>query len=78
MDYLLIEENRVIPVEVKSATTGRLRSLRLFLDEKSGNAPYGIRLSGQPESTHADLRSYPLYAVPRVLRHQIPTGWWLA
>lgn len=77
VDYLLVQENRVIPVEVKSGTTGRLRSLRLFLDEKSGNAPYGIRFSGQPESTHADLRSYPLYAVPRVLRRQIPTGWWL-
>jgi len=75
VDYLLPLENVVIPVEVKSGATGHLRSLRMFLDEKRGRAPYGIRFCAQPASVHADLHSYAMYAVPHVLRHQIPRDW---
>jgi len=75
VDYLLPIGNVVVPVEVKSGATGRLRSLRAFLDEKRGAAPYGIRFCGQPGSVHNDLHSYPIYAVPHVLRSQIPRGW---
>ncbi len=75
MDYLLPLENVVIPVEVKSGATGHLRSLRVFLDEKRGSTPYGIRFCGQPGSIHTDLHSYAIYAVPHVLRHQIPSDW---
>ncbi len=65
----------MIPVEVKSGATGRLRSLRSFLDEKRGRTPYGIRFCGQPSSIHEDLHSYAMYAVPHVLRGQIPHDW---
>jgi hypothetical protein len=75
VDYLLPLDNAVVPIEVKSGATGRLRSLRAFLDEKKGRAPYGIRFCGQPPSVHGDLHSYPLYAVPHVLRGQIPRDW---
>ena len=75
MDYLLASDEGVVPVEVKSGTTGRLRSLHLFLEQKRDCAPYGIRFSAQPESVHANVRSYPIYGVPRVLRQQIPGDW---
>ena len=75
VDYLLPLGAAVIPVEVKSGATGRLLSLRAFLDEKKGRTPYGIRFCGQPVSIHEDLHSYPLYAVPQVLRQQIPRDW---
>jgi len=75
VDYLLPIENAVVPVEVKSGATGRLRSLRAFLDEKGERTPYGIRFCGQPCSVHADLHSYSLYALPHVLRRQIPRDW---
>jgi hypothetical protein len=75
LDYLLPIENAVVPVEVKSGETGSLRSLRAFLDEKRQSALYGIRFCGQPSSIHGDLHSYPVYAVPHVLRRQIPRGW---
>ena len=75
MDYLLALEGAVIPVDVKGGVTGRLRSLRAFLDEKRGRTPYGIRFCGQPHSVHEDLHSHAIYAVPHVLRHQIPRGW---
>jgi hypothetical protein len=75
VDYLLPLGDAVIPVEVKSGATGRLRSLRAFLDEKRGRSPYGLRFCGQPFSVVGDLHTYPIYAVPHVLRHQIPRDW---
>jgi predicted AAA+ superfamily ATPase len=75
VDYLLPLGPVVLPVEVKSGSTGRLLSLRAFLDEKRGRTPYGIRFCGQPCSIHEDLHSYAIYAVPHVLRQQIPRNW---
>jgi len=75
VDYLLPLAGAVIPIEVKSGATGRLLSLRSFLSEKRGRTPYGIRFCGQPSSIHEDLHSYAIYAVPHVMRHQIPRDW---
>ena len=75
VDYLIPLGNAAVPVEVKSGATGQLRSLRIFLDEKRSSTPYGIRFCGQPDSIHANLHSYAIYAVPRVLRQQIPIDW---
>ena len=75
VDYVLPLDGVPIPVEVKSGATGALRSLRLFLTEKRNRTPYGIRFCAQPRSIHADLHSYAIYDVPRVLRSQIPPDW---
>ena len=75
VDYLLPLGDVVVPVEVKSGATGRLRSLRAFLDEKRSTTPYGLRFCGQPASIHQDLHSYAIYAVPHVLREQIQRDW---
>ena len=75
VDYVLPLDGVPIPVEVKSRATGALRSLRLFLTEKRNRTPYGIRFCAQPRSIHADLHSYAIYDVPRVLRSQIPPDW---
>jgi hypothetical protein len=75
VDYLLPLGDAIVPVEVKSGVTGRLRSLRAFLDEKQGRTPFGLRFCGQPASIHEDLHSYPIYAVPHVLRREIARGW---
>jgi hypothetical protein len=77
VDYLLPLDDGVIPVEVKSGAAGRLRSLWAFLDEKRGRSPYGIRFCDSPPSILADLRSYPVYSVPYVLRADIPSDWML-
>jgi predicted AAA+ superfamily ATPase len=75
VDYLLPLGSVVIPIEVKSGATGRLLSLRAFLNEKQGRTPYGIRFCGQAGSIHANLHSYAIYAIPHVLRQQIPRDW---
>ena len=42
VDYLL-QQDKALPIEVKSGKTGTLKSLHLFLKEK--NSPLGIRVS---------------------------------
>jgi len=46
LDYLISVDDRVIPVEVKSGSTGSLKSLHLFLAEKK--LPTGLRFHGMP------------------------------
>ena len=75
VDYLLEAEEAIVPVEVKSGTTGSLRSLRLFLEEKRGKTPFGIRFSGQAGSIHHDLHSFAVYAVANLFREQIARDW---
>lgn len=63
VDYLVEDNGKVIPVEVKSGGRGRLTSMRLFLEKNRGLSPFGIRFSPHPFSIVDDLQSWPLYAV---------------
>lgn len=63
VDYLLLDaERKIIPVEVKAGSTGRLRSLWQYLGEHP-ESPYGIRYATQNYSLIDKLRTYPLYAI---------------
>lgn len=62
VDYLIEKNSTIIPVEVKSGTTGTLKSLHLFLQSRS-NSPYGLRFSTHNYSKLDHIYSYPLYAV---------------
>lgn len=62
VDFLVVIENKVIPVEVKSGKTGRLKSLRLFLDEHP-ESPFAIRFSLHELSYYDRILSIPLYMV---------------
>lgn len=62
IDYVMQHNQQVIPIEVKSASPGRLKSLRLFLNEHP-NSPYGVRFSALNYAADDSLRSIPLYAV---------------
>lgn len=73
IDYVLQIQNQIIPVEVKSGQTGRLKSLREYLTLHP-NTPYAIRFSGQNYSVFENLHSYPLYAVARAINQ----NWFLS
>ncbi len=60
IDYLLTQGADIIPVEVKAGKTGRLKSMRLFLDEHT-NSPFGIRFSQHELSWNNRILSIPLY-----------------
>lgn len=70
IDYLITHKNEVIPIEVKSGSGGQLKSLHLFL-QSHPQTKQGVRFSPQPFSTHENIVSLPLYAVPRFLEKNI-------
>ena len=69
VDYVIHFQGHIFPIEVKSGTTGRLRSLKIFMEEKKSKI--GIRISAQTLSFHENILSLPLYMIhelPRILR----------
>ncbi|GHT64195.1 ATPase [Bacteroidia bacterium] len=61
VDYLFQKGNAIIPVEVKSGTTGKMQSLHFFIREKQSG--YGIRTSLENFSQYDKIKVFPLYAV---------------
>jgi predicted AAA+ superfamily ATPase len=64
VDYLAIVNGKIVPVEIKSAAAGRLRSLHLLL-ETYKNCPKGLVFSSHQKinSTENRLEFMPLYWV---------------
>ncbi len=67
IDYLIEIGGNSIPVEVKSGSTGSLKSMRLFLD-KYPETPLGIRYSMHDLSYHNRILSIPLYMLSQTSR----------
>jgi predicted AAA+ superfamily ATPase len=79
VDYLIADNGRVIPVEVKAGTTGSLKSLQVFISEKK--SPLAVRFNSMPpsclttrtaiagkEKVEYTLLSLPLYLVCQLKR----------
>ena len=66
VDYLIEQENQVVPVEVKSGSTGKMQSLNLFFDEKKSSK--GIRISLENFSQYGKIAVIPLYAVSNLIQ----------
>jgi predicted AAA+ superfamily ATPase len=66
VDYLIQAGQAIVPIEVKAGTTGSLKSLAYFLEEKQ--APLGIRISQHPLSMHNKILSVPLYLLSQLSR----------
>lgn len=61
VDYLVQQDNGIVPVEVKSGSSGKMQSMHLFLSER--NSPKGIRLSLENFATYGKVQVIPLYAI---------------
>jgi predicted AAA+ superfamily ATPase len=61
VDYVVQQNQNIIPIEVKSGKKGSMQSLFLFLGEKK--APFGVRFSLENYATYENIRVIPLYAV---------------
>ena len=61
IDFILQYKNKVIPLEVKSGTRGKMQSLRLFLAEK--NIETGFRTSMENFGQYEQINVIPLYAL---------------
>jgi uncharacterized protein len=72
IDYVITEGSQIFPIEVKAGTIGRLRSLRIFMEEKK--SPLGIRISQAPLSFQNKVLSIPFYMIkeiPRLIREAL-------
>ena len=73
VDYLLVINDRLIPVEVKSGKTGTLRSLYNFMDESKSDFAlriYSGKKSTERITTHAK-KDFTLFSVPIYLLFRI-------
>lgn len=69
IDYLIQRKNQIIPIEVKSGAAGKLKSLKIFLDDHQ-NLACGIRFSSLNYETTNTIQNLPLYSVARILEQQ--------
>lgn len=66
VDFITTVDASVIPIEVKAGTTGALKSLKIFMQEKK--PILGIRFSQQPLSYIDNILSLPLYMTSEMAR----------
>ena len=66
VDYLIEQQGQVVPVEVKSGSSGKMQSLNLFIDEKKSQK--GIRISLENFSQYGKILVVPLYAVSNLFQ----------
>ena len=66
IDYIVQVGAQIIPVEVKAGSTGRMKSLQMFMAEH--NSPLGIRISTLPLSCEKHIASIPFYLVSELNR----------
>ncbi|MCK4716836.1 MAG: ATP-binding protein [Candidatus Marinimicrobia bacterium] len=72
VDYVIQEQQEIVPIEVKSGKKGSMQSLYLFLKEKK--RPFGIRFSLENYSTYNLVRVFPLYAVSDYMTQETVTN----
>lgn len=61
IDFVAFLGGQITPVEVKAGSTGSLRSLHQFLEQKETDL--GVRISEHPISIHGKILSVPFYLV---------------
>ena len=66
VDYVINIGSNILPVEVKSGKEGKLKSLRMFIEDKKSK--FGIRFSRDKLSYYDKVLSIPLYMVEQLPR----------
>lgn len=69
IDFVIQQNMKTVPVEVKSGKQGKMQSMHLFIKEK--NVEYGIRMSLENFGQYDKIKVIPLYAVEKLV---IQTG----
>ena len=64
VDYVITQNQEIVPVEIKSGTKGAMKSMHIFLEEKKLSK--GIRVSNENFSEYEKIEVYPLYAVEMI------------
>lgn len=61
VDFIIMREGKIIPVEVKSADNTRAKSLEIYM--KKYNPEYAVKISSKNFGFENNIKSIPLYAV---------------
>ena len=64
IDFLVQDEERIIPIEVKAEENLQAKSLRVFVERNQGLK--GMCLSMSPYREQDRLANYPLYSVSAI------------
>ena len=75
VDYLIVSNDRIIPVEIKSGKEGSMKSMKIFLKGHQ-RSPYGIRFYGGMPNIVDNIHSYPLYCVAGLREKSDKTTHW--
>ena len=62
LDFIALKEGSIVPVEVKSSSKGRMKSMQVFLDSHP-HSKFGLKISEGQFSKHKHLVEIPLYAL---------------
>jgi predicted AAA+ superfamily ATPase len=65
VDFVLNVGPHIIPIEVKSGSSGKLKSIRKFMEEK--HCPIGIKISEEPLNFENGILTIPFYLI-----HKLP------
>ncbi|MCE5319345.1 MAG: ATP-binding protein, partial [Parachlamydia sp.] len=66
VDFLINVSGQIVPIEVKSGQTGKLKSLQQFLTEK--NSKIGVKISEAPLKFEKNVLSLPFYMISQLSR----------
>lgn len=66
VDYVIQLKNKILPIEVKAGTKGKMQSMYVFLEEK--NMDYGLRVSLENFSEWDKIKTMPIFAIGNLLR----------
>ncbi|MES2198934.1 MAG: DUF4143 domain-containing protein, partial [Chlamydiota bacterium] len=66
VDFIISVSGKIIPVKVKSGITGRLKSLKIFIEEK--HSDLGVRISASPLEFKDQILSIPFYLISEFSR----------
>ena len=68
VDYLIEKNNKIIPIEVKSGAPGRMKSMKIFLQQY--NSPYGVKISQEKAAQTDKIITVPFYSVEYFIKKQ--------
>ncbi len=63
LDYVVQYKNQILPIEVKAGSSGKMRSMHMFLEQR--NLVCGVRMSLENFSKYGKIKSMPLYCAYR-------------
>ena len=66
IDYATIIDNKICPIEVKSSSTGAMKSLKIFMETKKVST--GLKISTSPYSYHDNIQSVPFYGIENLIK----------